>query len=284
MAGQADNEISIDAPIGFVWDVTNDMRSWPDLFTDYSSVDLLDETPTRVRFRLTTHPDEYGRVWSWVSERSADRATWTVRAWRLETGPFEYLHIEWHFREPEPGCTVMRWRHEFAMRPDVPVSVEDMVVYFNRSAAIQMSVIKRVIELRRLGLVDAGEVAPDRRCGGDLRILLSPRTVGSTHGLSGLLRLSPGEVFGEHYHPYSDEFLHVTDGRVRVDLDGVPRVLTFDQALHVPINVRHRLANAGTDPAIVVFFLTPLAPSIELGHVVTESPVGTGSPVPTGEP
>jgi putative monooxygenase len=114
-------------------------------------------------------------------------------------------------------------------------------------------------------------VAPNRRRGGDIRVTLSPRTVGCTSGFGGILRLAPGEHVSEHLHPYSEEFLHVVDGELEMSLDGAPVPLTAGESLFVPIGVRHRLTNTGTGPARVVFHLSPLAPRPELGHVDTET-------------
>ncbi|MGN9811614.1 cupin domain-containing protein [Micromonospora sp. BQ11] len=119
-------------------------------------------------------------------------------------------------------------------------------------------------------LVAAADVPPDRRRGGELRVLLGPRTVGSTSGFMGVAALRPGERIAEHYHPYSEEFLYVSRGAITVDLDDVPTPLAAGEALFVPVNVRHRLRNTGDEPAEVVFQLGPLAPRPELGHVDTE--------------
>src|SRR3954454_18471554 len=62
------------------------------------------------------------------------------------------------------------------------------------------------------------DVPPNRRRGGDIRLLLGPKTVGSTSGFFGVLRLEPGERVSEHYHPYSEEFLYVVSGRIRARL------------------------------------------------------------------
>ncbi len=86
----------------------------------------------------------------------------------------------------------------------------------------------------------------------------------------GVLTLAPGDVFAEHYHPYSDEFLYVVRGRVLVDLDGVRHAVSEEQAMFIPRSMRHRLSNAGEIDAFVVFQLAPLAPAPELGHVQTE--------------
>jgi putative monooxygenase len=119
--------------------------------------------------------------------------------------------------------------------------------------------------------VSAADMAANRRRGGDIRVLLGPSTVGSTSGFMGMVTVQPGEAVAEHYHPYSEEFLCVIGGRLIVDLDGEPVVLETDDALLVPIGIRHRLRNTGSEPARAVFHLGPLAPAPPLGHVDTET-------------
>ncbi|MEU0152892.1 cupin domain-containing protein [Micromonospora fulviviridis] len=119
--------------------------------------------------------------------------------------------------------------------------------------------------------VSVHDVTADRRRGGELRVLLGPKTVGSTSGFLGVATLAPGERIAEHYHPYSEEFLYVARGAITVDLDDRPVPLAAGEALFVPRHVRHRLRNTGDEPAEVVFHLGPLAPRPELGHVDTES-------------
>ena len=118
--------------------------------------------------------------------------------------------------------------------------------------------------------VSVHDVTADRRRGGELRVLLGPKTVGSTSGFMGVATLAPGERIAEHYHPYSEEFLYVARGAITVDLDDRPVPVAAGEALFVPRHVRHRLRNTGDEPAEVVFHLGPLAPRPELGHVDTE--------------
>jgi putative monooxygenase len=129
--------------------------------------------------------------------------------------------------------------------------------------------VAAVGEPRRV-LVSTVDVPADRRRGGELRVLLGPKTVGSTSGFMGVATLQPGDRIAEHYHPYSEEFLYVVRGAITVDLDGVPVAVAAGQALYVAVNTRHRLRNTGDEPAQVVFQLGPLAPRPELGHVDTE--------------
>jgi putative monooxygenase len=55
---------------------------------------------------------------------------------------------------------------------------------------------------RRKASVHDTEV--NRRRGGEIRVLLSPNTVGASAGFMGVLCLAAGEHVTEHYHPYSE--------------------------------------------------------------------------------
>ena len=145
MAGHTENEVVIDAPLDLVWDMTNDVANWPNLFTEYASAEILSEEDGKVTFRLSMHPDENGKVWSWVSERTPDRAARKVNARRVETGPFEYMNIEWTYSEVEGG-THMKWVQDFHMKDDAPVDDEWMVNNINTNTPIQMAVIKEKVE------------------------------------------------------------------------------------------------------------------------------------------
>src|ERR1700751_5334952 len=96
-------------------------------------------------------------------------------------------------------------------------------------------------------------VPVDRRRGGEIRTLLSPKTVGSTSGFMGVATLAPGERISEHYHPYSEEFIYLVSRRLDAQLDGKSRPLRECQGLLIPINVRHRLVNDGDTDAFLVF-------------------------------
>lgn len=144
-AGHTDNSIVISADIDHVWRMTNDLPSWPDLFTEYSEVEVLAQHDSTFRFRLKMHPDESGRVWSWVSERTLDEATHEVVARRLEPGPFEFMNIRWSYT-PEGDGTRMRWVQDFRMRPEAPIDTEGMTDRIDANSKIQMTVIRDKVE------------------------------------------------------------------------------------------------------------------------------------------
>jgi NAD(P)-dependent dehydrogenase (short-subunit alcohol dehydrogenase family)/ribosome-associated toxin RatA of RatAB toxin-antitoxin module len=145
MAAHTENAIVIQAPFELVWTMTNDIESWPQLFSEYAAVEVLERRGPTVRFRLTMHPDENGKVWSWVSERTPDRAAKTVNAHRVETGPFEYMDIQWEY-SLEAGGVRMRWIQDFHMKPGAPVDDEEMAANINRNSVVQMARIKEQVE------------------------------------------------------------------------------------------------------------------------------------------
>ncbi|MFE4253625.1 SRPBCC family protein [Streptomyces sp. NPDC056910] len=145
MSGHTENSISIEAPLDLVWDITNDIENWPQLFSEYASLEVLSREGDTTTFRLTMHPDDNGKVWSWVSERTMDRAKRTVRARRVETGPFAHMDIRWDYTETPEG-TRMDWVQDFAMKPEAPVDDAWMTDNINRNSVTQMGLIRDQIE------------------------------------------------------------------------------------------------------------------------------------------
>ncbi|MEC3894060.1 SRPBCC family protein [Nocardiopsis alba] len=145
MPGRTENSIVIKAPYDLVWTMTNDVASWPELFSEYASTEILHQEGDTIRFRLTMHPDDQGRVWSWVSERTMDRTAGQARAHRVETGPFDYMRLFWTYEEVPEGV-LMTWRQEFTMKPEAPVDDQWMTDNINRNSPVQMRLIKDKVE------------------------------------------------------------------------------------------------------------------------------------------
>ena len=147
MAAHTDNSVVVNAPRDFVWERMMDVPSWPDLFSEYAAAEVVSEDGNTIQFRLTTHPDpDYdGKVWSWVSERTADPENYRSKSRRIETGPFEYMNIDWEFEEVDGG-TKMRWVQDFSMKPDAPADDATAEDYMNKNTKTQMGVIKERLE------------------------------------------------------------------------------------------------------------------------------------------
>lgn len=264
------NHVDIAAPIAFVWAALVDVAGWPDLFTEYRSVEVLERSENAVTFRLTLHPDEHGTVWSWVSRRRWNRDTWTARAWRLEKGPFAFMRLVWTFESIEADRTRMTWAQEFRMKPDAPLNDAGMTARVNANSVTEMATIAHRIEQRRHERRTWADTPAVRTRGGEMRTLIGPHSCGAGFGISGFVELAPGEQVDEHLHPYSEEHLLIVSGIGEIDVDDEMVELGPKEALLVPRNVRHRLRNAGSERVVAVFALSPLAPRPELGHVDTE--------------
>jgi aromatase len=156
MAAHTESEIVIAAPMPVVWDITNDVANWPDLYSEYSAAEIISRSGDTVTFRLTMHPDADGNVWSWVSERTSDPATRTVKAHRVETGPFEFMNIYWEYSEVEGGV-LMRWVQDFHMKPAAPVDDDWMAANITRNSKVQMALIKEKVEKAAADVATAGD-------------------------------------------------------------------------------------------------------------------------------
>lgn len=143
--GHTENSVFIRAPFDLVWDMTNDLPNWPNLFSEYAAIEVLERQGQTVTFRLTMHPDENGISWSWVSSRTGDRSTGRVDSHRVETGPFEYMNIHWTYERAADG-TQMTWVQDFHMKPTAPVDDEGMTRHLNKNTKIQMALIAERIE------------------------------------------------------------------------------------------------------------------------------------------
>ena len=147
MAAHTDNAVDVNAPLEFVWERMMDVESWPTLFSEYAKAEIVERDGDTIQFRLTTHPDpDYeGKVWSWVSERVADPKSHSSKSRRIETGPFQYMTIEWFFEEIPDG-TRMRWVQDFSMNPAAPANDQQAEEYMNKNTKTQMGVIKERLE------------------------------------------------------------------------------------------------------------------------------------------
>ncbi|HLI71550.1 MAG TPA: TcmI family type II polyketide cyclase [Ktedonobacteraceae bacterium] len=147
--GYIRNAVLIHAPLEDVFKLTNNVRTWPDLFTEYASSEVLEEKENYVTFRLTTHPDESGTQWSWISTRWTDIDRKSTHSERdPSTGPFQRMTIRWWYDSIDEASTVMTWEQEFTMKPGAPFTDEHATNHLNSQTRIQQRVIKERVEQR----------------------------------------------------------------------------------------------------------------------------------------
>ena len=148
MSGYTENRILIRRDYEFVFDITNRIELWPQLFTEYKEAEVLERTESEVRFRLTTFPESERPSRTWVSKRTMDKASGVALAERVESAaPFEYMKIRWEYeRLPAEGAVLMTWIQDFAVAAGVPWSTEQMESFLNRNTRAQMRSVKARVE------------------------------------------------------------------------------------------------------------------------------------------
>ncbi|HLP44918.1 MAG TPA: SRPBCC family protein [Candidatus Kapabacteria bacterium] len=144
--GHTKNTIFIDEAIDKVFDITNRIESWKDLFTEYSESTVLKKEGNKITFRLATHPNKNGHFHRWISERIIDNDNYRCQARRLEpTYPFEYMNITWEYKQVGTG-TEMIWIQDFKPCSDCTWTTAQFEEFINTNSVQQMRVIKEKIE------------------------------------------------------------------------------------------------------------------------------------------
>ena len=81
--GMTKNEIFIKEKYSRVFDITNSIQLWTKLFSEYEKAEIITQSNNYIKFKLTQYPDEYGKVYSWVSERFLDKENYIIHARRI---------------------------------------------------------------------------------------------------------------------------------------------------------------------------------------------------------
>lgn len=141
-----ENSITIQRSIDSVFDITNDIASWTNLFTEYQESKVLEKKDNYIKFSLTTKPEKKEKSRSWISERFIDRKNWSIRAKRIDpVYPFKCMDIYWYYKSTDAG-TEMTWVQEFTMDPQSGYKDELVAANMNRNTKVQMAAIKSAIE------------------------------------------------------------------------------------------------------------------------------------------
>lgn len=134
-----ENSIDINADVHRVFDITNDIGKWPDIFHEYNGARVIsqerDGRYTEIIFELKNSEGE-----SWRSWRLLDHRELTAIAERRDPlYPFEYMHLRWTY-EPVPGGTRMTWVQDFELddKVDVPLPtvLERMVAHTKKNQGV----------------------------------------------------------------------------------------------------------------------------------------------------
>lgn len=143
MKGYTENKTVILGDALSVFRLTNDVKKWADLFSEYKVVDILEDKGNLIVFQLTTFDGK-----SWLSERKIDEQKMLATARRIRPMfPFTEMYITWKYEKlPNNIGVIMTWIQEFDVDPKCGHEVYDMESYINRSTRKQMKSVKNKVE------------------------------------------------------------------------------------------------------------------------------------------
>lgn len=142
MAGHTCNSIIINAPYDKVFDISNDISRWTQLFGgEYQKAEVVKKEGNKIAFRLTD--DEGG---SWQSWRLLFKDKYFAYAQREEPMfPFKYMKIIWLYT-PKPEGVDMAWIQHFEMDGKAKFNDEQVEEFINKHSKDNLKIFKDVIE------------------------------------------------------------------------------------------------------------------------------------------
>ena len=140
--GQTINSILIEAPYDLVFDISNDIERWTELFGgEYTEAKILKREGNKLTFKLT---DDKGN--SWQSFRLLFKDNNFAYAQKLEpTFPFDYMKIIWLYT-PVPRGILMTWIQFFTMAKGAKFDDEKVEGLINKHSRDNLKIFKEVIE------------------------------------------------------------------------------------------------------------------------------------------
>jgi aromatase len=155
--GHTCNSIIINAPYEKIFDISNDIPRWTELFgAEYQKAEVVKKEANKITFRLT---DDEGK--SWVSWRLLFKENYFAYAERQEPKfPFKYMKIIWLYTpKPEEGMALaaggqttafwpveMTWIQHFQMDPTAKFTDEQVEGFINKHSKENLKIFKEVIE------------------------------------------------------------------------------------------------------------------------------------------
>lgn len=154
---EIENQIWINEKIETVFNITNDISNWKNLFSEYEESEVLEKNGPRIKFRLKTKPDVNGLSYSWISERVINKRKFVCISKRKNPlYPFKYMLINWRYEQLNGG-TLMIWKQKFSVDQKCPINEEEFRENLNKGTIVQMQLIKDKIE-KNYGRKDKYEV------------------------------------------------------------------------------------------------------------------------------
>ncbi len=139
---QTVNSIVINAPYDLVFDISNDIERWTELFGDeYTEAKVVKKKGNKLTFQLTNNEGA-----SWQSYRLLFKDYNFAYAQKMEpTFPFQYMKLIWLYT-PTPEGVIMTWIQFFTMAEGAKVDDAKATELINKHSVENMKIFKEVIE------------------------------------------------------------------------------------------------------------------------------------------
>ena len=140
--GHTCNSIIINAPYELVFDISNDIPRWTELFGgEYKKAEILKKEGNKITFRLTDDEEK-----SWVSWRLLNKDNFYTYAERLEPKfPFNFMKIIWLYTQ-KPAGVEMTWIQNFEMDSKAKFNDKQVEGFINKHSKENLLIFKRIIE------------------------------------------------------------------------------------------------------------------------------------------
>jgi aromatase len=136
------NSIIINAPYEKVFDISNDIPRWTELFgSEYQKAEIVKKEGNKIVFRLT---DDEGKSWqSWRLLFKEKCFTYSER--EEPKFPFKYMKIIWLYTPKEKGIE-LTWIQHFQMDDKAKFNDEQVEGFINKHSQENLLIFKSVIE------------------------------------------------------------------------------------------------------------------------------------------
>ncbi len=140
--GHTCNSIIIDAPYDLVFNISNDIPRWTELFgSEYKRAEIISKEGDKITFRLTDDEDK-----SWVSWRLLVKDKYFTYSERQEPKfPFKYMKIIWLYTQKPEGVE-LAWIQHFEMDEKAKFTDEQVEGFINKHSKENLLIFKRIIE------------------------------------------------------------------------------------------------------------------------------------------
>ncbi len=140
--GHTCNSIIINAPYDLIFDISNTIPRWTELFGgEYKEAIVVKKEKNKITFKLT---DKEGRTWQ--SFRLLFKENYLAYAEREEPKfPFEFMKIIWLYT-PKPEGIELTWIQHFKMDCKAAFTDEQVEGFINQHSKENLKIFKAVIE------------------------------------------------------------------------------------------------------------------------------------------